>query len=222
MISMLHRAAMRVGRKALIGALPLVVATTFAGAGAASADSHADQQARLASAISTSESAGELGFRTTVAPDLSTVSATLDAGTFQLGETSIKVVDKAGAAVSELPLELAMPSGAKIALDAEVSDGGRALSVKTPEVSAATGVELKDIATNPHAQYPDPVMNGAAAGAGAGAVLALITCIPTVAAFVVGYIACAAVWGVSTAVIGAIIGALVGTAMPDVIPQVLP
>lgn len=222
MISMLHNAALRVGRKALIGALPLVVATTFAGAGAASADNHADQQARLAAAISTSGTAGELGYRTTVAPDLSTVSATLDAGTFQLGESSIKVVDKAGAAVSELPLELATPSGTKIELDAAVSEDGHTLSVKTPEVSAATGAELKDIATNPHAQYPDPVQNGAAAGAGVGAVLALITCVPTLAIFVVGYALCAVVGVVTTGVMGAIIGALVGTAMPDVIPQVLP
>ncbi|WP_454198406.1 hypothetical protein [Nocardia sp. Marseille-Q1738] len=219
---MFYRAATRIGRKALIGALPLAVATTFAGAGAASATNYADQQAKLAQAISTSGTSADIGYHTTVAPDLRTVSATLDAGTFQLGEASIKVVNKAGAAVTELPRTLATPSGTTIALDAKVSEDGRTLSVTTPEVSAATGAELKDIATNPGAQYPDPVMNGAAAGAGVGAIAALITCIPTVAAFVVGYVLCAAVGVVTTAILGAVVGAVVGTVAPDVIPQVLP
>ncbi|WP_043719859.1 hypothetical protein [Nocardia asiatica] len=218
---MVYRAAIRVGRKALIGALPLAVATTFAGAGAASATNYAEQ-AQLAQAISTSGTSADIGYHTTVAPDLRSVSATLDAGTFQLGETSIKVVNQVGAAVTELPRTLATPSGTTIALDAKVSEDGRTLSVTTPEVSAATGAELKDIATNPGAQYPDPVMNGAAAGAGVGAVAALITCIPTVAAFVVGYVLCAAVGVVTTAILGAVVGAVVGTVAPDVIPQVLP
>ncbi|MEU5763281.1 hypothetical protein [Nocardia sp. NPDC047648] len=127
-------------------------------------------------------------------------------------------MNKAGAAVTELPRTLATPSGTTIALDAEVSEDGRTLSVTTPEVSAATGAELKDIATNPGAQYPDPVMNGA----GVGAVAALITCIPTLAIFVVGYALCAVVGVVTTAILGAVIGAIVGTVAPDVIPQVLP
>ncbi|MGQ4597225.1 hypothetical protein [Nocardia sp. R6R-6] len=219
---MFHHAAVRVGRRALIGALPLVVATTFAGAGAASATNYADQQAQLATAISTSGTSGDVGYHTTVAPDLKTVSTTLDAGTFQLGETSIKVVDKTGAPVTELPRTVATPSGTAIALDAKVSDDGRTLSVTTPEVSAATGAELKDIATNPQAQYPDPVMNGAAAGAAGGAIAALITCIPTLAIFIVGYGLCAVVGVVTTAILGAVIGAVVGTVAPDVIPQVLP
>ncbi|MGK8485831.1 hypothetical protein [Nocardia asiatica] len=219
---MVYRAAIRVGRKALIGALPLAVATTFAGAGAASATDYAEQQVKLAQAISTSGTSADVGYHTTVAPDLRSVSATLDAGTFQLGETSIKVVNQVGAAVTELPRTLATPSGTTIALDAKVSEDGRTLSVTTPEVSAATGAELKDIATDPGAQYPDPVMNGAAAGAGVGAVAALISCIPAVAAFVVGYVLCAAVGVVTTAILGAVVGAIVGTVAPDVIPQVLP
>ncbi|MFI9412704.1 hypothetical protein [Nocardia gamkensis] len=101
-----------------------------------------------------------------------------------------------------------------------MSEDGRTLSVTTREVSVTTGAELKDIAADPGAQYPDPVMNGA--GAGVGAVAALITCIPILAIFVVGYALCAVVGVVTTAILGAVIGAIVNTAAPDVIPQVLP
>ncbi|WP_157119813.1 hypothetical protein [Nocardia xishanensis] len=219
---MFYRTALRIGRTALVGVLPLAAAATFAGAGAASATDYADQQARLASAMSTSGQAAEIGYHTTVSPDLSAVSAKLDAGTFVLGESSVKVVDAAGAAVTELPLQVTTPSGTAIALDAKVSEDGHTLSVETPEVSAATGAELKDIATNPQAQYPDPVMNGAAAGAGVGAVLAAITCIPTLAVFIVGYGLCAVVGVITTGIMGAVIGAIVGTVVPDAIPQVLP
>lgn len=217
---MFHRAAMRVGRKALIAALPLAVATTFAGAGAASADDYTEQRAQLASAISTSGTDAGIGYDTEVAPDLSTVSVTLDAATFQVGEHSVRIVNAGGTAVSELPLAIATPAG-EVALDATVSEDGRKLSVATPAVSEAS-TELSEIATNPHAQNPDPVLNGAAGGAVVGAIVGAISCLPTVLALVVGYVVCAVPGVIGTAIMGAVIGAIVGTVQPDVIPQVLP
>ncbi|MGY4103923.1 hypothetical protein ACW2Q0_30855 [Nocardia sp. R16R-3T] len=69
----------------------------------------------------------------------------------------------------------------------------------------AAGAELKDTATNPQAQHPDPVALGAAAGAAGGAIAALVTCIPTLAIFIVGYGLCAVVGVVTTAILAAVI-----------------
>lgn len=64
-------------------------------------------------------------------------------------------------------------------------------------------IPLEPVATNPHAKYPDPVLNGAAAGAAIGSATgSFIDPLPTL--------------------LGAAIGAGVATVQPNVIPQVLP
>ncbi|MBF6350590.1 hypothetical protein IU448_16435 [Nocardia flavorosea] len=61
----------------------------------------------------------------------------------------------------------------------------------------------QDVTTNPNAQYPDPVLNGAALGAGIGSAVGSAT-------------------GSGGPILGGLIGALVGAMNPDVVPQVLP
>lgn len=69
----------------------------------------------------------------------------------------------------------------------------------------AAGIPLQpgDIATNPKAQYPSPVLNGAVLGAGIGSAVGSAT-------------------GSGGPILGGLIGALVGDVNPGVIPQVLP
>ena len=75
----------------------------------------------------------------------------------------------------------------------------------TPVAPVSQGIPLEpeDVATNPGAQYPDPVLNGAALGAGIGSAVGSAT-------------------GSGGPILGGVIGALVGVANPDVVPQVLP
>ncbi|MQY25291.1 glycine zipper domain-containing protein [Nocardia aurantia] len=64
------------------------------------------------------------------------------------------------------------------------------------------GIPL-EVATNPDAQYPDPVLNGAVTGAAIGSATGSFTDpVPTV--------------------LGALIGGIVGAVDPVVVPQVLP
>jgi ABC-type transport system substrate-binding protein len=67
----------------------------------------------------------------------------------------------------------------------------------------AAGIPLEPITTNPHAQYPDPIQNGAVLGAGIGSAVGSAT-------------------GSGGPILGALIGALVGDLNPSVVPQVLP
>ncbi|WP_280265323.1 glycine zipper domain-containing protein [Nocardia wallacei] len=81
--------------------------------------------------------------------------------------------------------------------------GGAA--AEAPQAAPVAGVPLQseDITTNPNAQYPDPVLNGAAAGAAIGSAVGFFT-------------------GSGGPILGGLIGALVGATNPDVVPQVLP
>ncbi|RDI46464.1 glycine zipper domain-containing protein [Nocardia mexicana] len=73
------------------------------------------------------------------------------------------------------------------------------------QAAPVAGVPLQsdDIATNPNAQFPDPVLNGTVLGAGIGSAVGSAT-------------------GFGGPVIGGLIGALIGHFNPDVVPQVLP
>jgi hypothetical protein len=78
-------------------------------------------------------------------------------------------------------------------------------SLGTPAAAqpVANRIPLEPVTTNPHAHYPDPVLNGAALGAGIGSATgSFVDPLPTL--------------------LGAAIGAGVGVARPDLIPQVLP
>lgn len=205
----------KVVRSALGAVLPVAVAVSLVGAGTAAADT--DQHVRYAEGLS---SVGE-GFRTTVAPDLRTVSASLDEGRFVLGPEGVIIESAAGSPIGELPAAFTTAEGNLIDLAAEIAADGRSITV-TPELTPAATTELQDIATVPTAQYPDPVQNGAAAGAGIGAIVAAVVCLPAIMAFLVVYLPCLALVGLPNALIGALIGAVVGAAAPDVIPQVLP
>ncbi|GAB2720912.1 glycine zipper domain-containing protein [Nocardia mexicana] len=77
-------------------------------------------------------------------------------------------------------------------------------SAEAPQATPVAGIPLtEDITTNPNAQYPDPVLNGAAAGAAIGSAVGFFT-------------------GSGGPILGGLIGALVGATNPDVVPQVLP
>ncbi|UGT39813.1 hypothetical protein LTV02_27635 [Nocardia yamanashiensis] len=85
--------------------------------------------------------------------------------------------------------------------------------VATP---VAEGLPLEPVATDPNARFPDPALNGAAAGAltgsfGGGALGSVVGSIP-------GMLGGSALG----ALIGGGIGALVGLLDPNVIPQILP
>lgn len=86
----------------------------------------------------------------------------------------------------------------------------------TASAESTGGVPLEPVATNPGAQFPDPALNGAAAGAitgsAGGAALGSV----------VGSIPGALGGSALGALIGGGIGALVGILAPDAIPQVLP
>lgn len=211
------------GRKLVIGVLPFAVAATVASAGTASATNLVEQQAEFARGLSSAGVVDGVSYATTVADNLSGVSATVDNARFVAAADggSIVVQSAQGAAITSIPTSLTTVGGNTIALGTQISGDGRSLSV-TPQVSDSAGAELKDIATNPGAQNPDPLINGAAAGAAIGAVVGAILCVPALAAFLVGYIPCAIISVLSNALFGAILGAVVGAVAPDVIPQVLP
>ncbi|MEV0250190.1 hypothetical protein AB0H76_26580 [Nocardia sp. NPDC050712] len=214
---------MRAGRKALIGVLPFAIVATFAGAGTASATDPTAQQTRWAESLVASGNAEGIEYKTTVAPDLSSISSALTNGRFTLtaDSSTVNVESATGAKVSEFPLSLKTVAGATIPLLPQVSADGKTLVV-TPQVSPEVAAELKNIATNPGAQNSDPVLNGAAAGAVVGLGIAAVVCLPALAAFIVGYFACLPVAGIGNVLWAAAIGAIVGVVAPDVIPQVLP
>ncbi|MFF0543444.1 hypothetical protein ACWEVD_15010 [Nocardia thailandica] len=219
---MFHHTVARAGRRALVGVLPLaVVAATLAGAGTASADDAAEQ-ARLAQGLSASFDADGIGYRTSVTPDLRTISATVDNGRFVLAaDASSVAVEKAdGTVVQQLPTTLGTAGGNTIRLATTVGADGRSLTM-TPVADDGATTELKSIATNPAAQYSDPALNGAAIGAGVGAVIGAVVCIPMITTMIL-YLPCVALVGGPNALIGAAIGALVGAVAPAIIPQVLP
>ncbi|MBU3062869.1 hypothetical protein KO481_15220 [Nocardia sp. NEAU-G5] len=100
-------------------------------------------------------------------------------------------------ALSALPLAAAV-----VFAGAASADTGTHAPVAAP-VAAGIPLQPGDIATNPKAQYPSPVLNGAAAGAAIGSAVGSAT-------------------GSGGPILGGLIGALVGDLNPNVIPQVLP
>ncbi|MBC7302833.1 MAG: hypothetical protein H5T78_18040 [Nocardia sp.] len=213
----------RAGRRAAFAALPLAVAASLVTTGTAVADVAVERQAEIATALGSEGVTEGVGYKTVVSPDLRTISATVDNGTFVLSpdSTNVAVISATGAKVSELPLMLATTGGNNVALASVISEDGRTLQI-APQLSAATTTELKNIATNPEAGNHDPVQNGAAAGATIGFLTAAILCIPALAAFIIGYFFCAFTSGVSFAITGAVLGAVIGLVIPESIPQVLP
>ncbi|WP_410874120.1 hypothetical protein [Nocardia sp. A7] len=201
-------------RRVLAVALP--VAVGMAGAGVCSAE--ADQQTQYAAGLS---SAGE-GYRTVVAPDLRSVSASVDEGRFLLAPDLGRIVVESatGDPIGEIPTSFTTVSGNVIAVATEIAADGRSMTV-TPRPTEEASAELKTIATTPTAQFPDPVQNAAAIGAGVGALIAAVVCIPMITTMIL-YLPCVGLVGLPNALVGALIGAVVGLAAPDIIPQVLP
>ncbi|MFD4430552.1 hypothetical protein [Nocardia sp. NPDC058497] len=218
---MFHRNITRVGRRALVAALPLAVATSLVTTGTAVADVDTERQAQIATGLSSAGAAEGVDFRTVVSPDLRTISATVDNARFVVTPDAVTVVSAAGVTVGEVPLKLNTVDGNAIAIASVVSEDGKTLSM-APQLSADTSTELKNIATDPSAANHDPAQNGAAAGATVGALSAAILCIPALAAIIVGYFFCLLSSGISMAITGAVIGAVIGLVIPEAIPQVLP
>ncbi|WP_446224293.1 hypothetical protein ACTWPB_03510 [Nocardia sp. IBHARD005] len=218
---MLNRTSTALRRVAAV-ALPLAVATSLVSSGIAAADVATDQ-GKIAAGLSSAGVENGVGFRTTVSPDLRQISASVEDGTFVIAPDATKasVISASGATVSEFPLSLNTVGGNIISIAAVVSEDAKSIQL-APVYSNDSATELKNIATNPNAANHDPIQNGAAAGAGISVLINLVVCLPTLAAFIVGYIACAAIGAITGAVYGAIIGAVVGAVAPDVIPQVLP
>ncbi|WP_446224290.1 hypothetical protein ACTWPB_03495 [Nocardia sp. IBHARD005] len=204
----------KVVRRALAVALPVAVAVSLAGVSSAEVDQQTQYAAGLAST-------GE-GYRTVVAPDLRTVSASVDEGRFVLAPDLDRVIVESatGDPIGEVPTSFTTVSGNVIALATEISADGRSMTV-TPQPTAAASTELKSIATSPTAQFPDPVQNAAAIGAGIGVIAAAVVCIPMITTMIL-YLPCVGLVGLPNALVGALIGALVGVVAPDIIPQVLP
>ncbi|MGW1738236.1 hypothetical protein ACWCPQ_05445 [Nocardia sp. NPDC001965] len=98
-------------------------------------------------------------------------------------------------AFGALPMVAAVVLAGPSAADATV---GHAVPV--------AGIPLEkseDIATDPHALIPDPVLNGSSVGGSVGSAVGSAT-------------------GSGGSLLGSVIGALVGFFHPEVIPQVLP
>ncbi|GAD86965.1 hypothetical protein FEK33_24840 [Nocardia asteroides NBRC 15531] len=189
---------MRSTRNFLLGALPVIVAVTFAGSGLASADASVDQQAQPATAMVVQGDSYE----------------TAIAG-FSFGATP------ANAAISQ-DAELSMSQDAELSGASPVSDAATPVVSEAAAVSDVIDSQLNDVATDPKAEHSDPVLNGALAGAGIGALATLVNCIPSVIVLGVGYPICLLLGVLPHAAVGAIIGGIVGHANPEVIPQVLP
>ncbi|MBF6169891.1 glycine zipper domain-containing protein [Nocardia blacklockiae] len=76
---------------------------------------------------------------------------------------------------------------------------------------AGIPLQSEDVATNPDAMIPDPVLNGASAGGSIGSAVGSAVGLAT-----------GSVTGSAGSLIGTIIGAVVGATNPGVVPQVLP
>ncbi|MEV0337118.1 hypothetical protein [Nocardia sp. NPDC050717] len=211
----------RSARRALVAALPLVVATSLVTAGTAVADVDTERQAQIATGLSSAGTADGVDFRTVVAPDLRSISATVDNGRFVITPDAVTVVSGTGAVVGQVPLKFTTATGNAVAIASVVSEDGKSLAM-APQLSTDTSAELKNIATDPSAANHDPVQNGAAAGATVGAIAAAILCIPALAAFIIGYVFCAVPGIINMALTGAVIGAVIGLVIPESVPQVLP
>ncbi|WP_280462647.1 hypothetical protein [Nocardia carnea] len=95
-----------------------------------------------------------------------------------------------------------LASGALPLAAAIVVAGPSAADASTPQVSPVAGIPLQkseEVAPNPHALIPDPVLNGSSAGGSVGSAV-----------------------GSGGSLLGSAIGALVGVFRPDLVPQVLP
>src|SRR5918993_4541510 len=99
----------RAGRRAVFAVLPLAVAASLVTTGTAAADVTVARQAEIAAGLAGEGVTDGVGYKTTVSPDLRTISATVDNGRFVLSadSTNVAVISDTGAKVSELPLTLA-------------------------------------------------------------------------------------------------------------------
>lgn len=89
---------------------------------------------------------------------------------------------------------------------AVVFAGPSSAEAATQQATPVAGIPLQkseDIATNPDALVPDPVLNGSSAGGSVGSAVGSAT-------------------GSGDSILGSVIGALVGYFHPEVVPQVLP
>ncbi|WP_280339900.1 hypothetical protein [Nocardia neocaledoniensis] len=183
----------RSARNILLGALPVIVAVTFAGSGLASADAAVDQQAQPAIQAD--------GFGTAIAH-------------FSFGSPA-----PADVAISP-EVESAVSPVAEVS--DEVTASEPAAPVVAEVIPEVIDTPLHEVATDPKATNSDPVVNGALAGAGIGALATLVNCLPSVIVLGVGYPICLLLGVLPHAAVGAVIGGIVGHANPEVIPQVLP
>ncbi|WP_280276362.1 glycine zipper domain-containing protein [Nocardia wallacei] len=95
---------------------------------------------------------------------------------------------------------------------AAVFAGGAAADTgRTAGPIAGIPLQSEDVATNPDAMIPDPVLNGASAGGSIGSAVGSAVGLAT-----------GSVTGSAGSLIGTVIGALVGATNPGVVPQVLP
>lgn len=93
--------------------------------------------------------------------------------------------------------------------------GASADTGQAAEPVAGIPLESEDVATNPNAAVPDPVLNGASLGNSVGS--AVGSGIGLATGSVTG-----SATGSAASALGAAIGAVVGATNPDVVPQVLP
>ncbi|WP_280400914.1 glycine zipper domain-containing protein [Nocardia carnea] len=99
-----------------------------------------------------------------------------------------------------------LASGALPLAAAVVVAGPSTADTAVPHAAPVAGIPLQkreEVATNPHALIPDPVLNGSSVGGSVGSAVGSAT-------------------GSGGSLLGSVIGALVGYFRPDVIPQVLP
>ncbi|MFQ6394274.1 hypothetical protein ACLMAJ_12530 [Nocardia sp. KC 131] len=98
-----------------------------------------------------------------------------------------------------------------LAAAAVFAGGASADTGRTAELIAGIPLQSEEVATNPNALIPDPVLNGASAGASLGSAVGSAVGLAT-----------GSVTGSGGSILGAVIGAIVGATNPNAVPQALP
>ncbi|MBB5911203.1 uncharacterized protein (DUF697 family) [Nocardia transvalensis] len=86
---------------------------------------------------------------------------------------------------------------------------------RAAEPVAGIPLESDDVATNPNALIPDPVLNGSSVGGSIGSAVGSAVGLAT------GSVTGSAATTIGS-LVGGVIGAIVGATNPEVVPQVLP